>query len=400
MLAPFDFYVPAILRFDVVGSPVGVLTSVFLFVPLGFLYPLTWRGKDPTPQTVAILGAVVGTALAAGQACEANHRVAVATIVASGIGAGIGAMLLELVNDRIRASARLAGRLSLELPLVALIYLLVPLVLATSLAVGNDALRAISLVPLTLLGARLLSAVQEHHFAPAGVFQRRQVATIGAVWTALGVFPLLRLQPIIAVGLIVLIALTAAHESTVPAIHGGARERRFEVAVLRSAVPYIAVYFAALIFLPLSFGLADWRMAVGLTGSGNDLAQQMVRSLEPVTAIAMLGYILAEARGRRELAFRRVAVRITVECAFVAIAIEGSRGFQRGAGASVSELALMIVASLVGTAFYHSQRERIRRILIQREPTARVRVAPLIRPRAIAGAAVVRWTDDGWIDSR
>lgn len=390
-LAPFDFYLPSTIQLTNFGPPFAVVASAFLFVPLGFLYPLTRRGREQSPTLVAALGLMLGGAIALAQVCQTDRTAAIAGIVASGIGAGAGALLLQTANQRIRSRTRLAGRLSLELPLVALIYLLVPLVVAASLSVVDDRLQAISLVPLALLGARLISAVQEHHFARASVFRRHEVALIGAGWTLLGVFPVFAHNPVIGAGLVLLVGLATAHESVVPAVYGGDPERRFEAAVLRSAVPYIAVYFATAIFLPLALGLADWRMAIGLTGSNNDAARQFLRSLEPVTALTLLGYVLAEARGRRELRFRQVATRIGAECACVALAFEGSRGFQRGAGASLSELSLMIGASLVGAALYHSQRERIRRILIHRDGGARV-AGTSILPRESDSTSLVRWS--------
>jgi hypothetical protein len=83
--------------------------------------------------------------------------------------------------------------------------------------------------------------------------------------------------------------------------------------------------------------------------------------------------VLAEARGRRELPFRAVALRIAAECAAVALVWEGSRAFQVGAGASVAQFVVMIVASLLGAAIYHHQREHIRWILIYERPGHRRR---------------------------
>jgi hypothetical protein len=132
-------------------------------------------------------------------------------------------------------------------------------------------------------------------------------------------------------------------------------------------------------------------MAIGLTGSSDDAVRQFLRSLEPVVGLALLGYILAEARGRRGLRFRQVATRIGVACACIALAFEGSRGFQRGAGASLAELVLMISASFVGVALYHSQRERIRRILIHRHSGARLVMAPVLA-RESDVTSLVRWS--------
>ncbi|MGH7619761.1 MAG: VanZ family protein [Gemmatimonadaceae bacterium] len=363
-LAPFRFSVP--LGFELVtGEWREVATSALLCVPLGFLFPLTLAGREPSAFRVCVLGLALGAGIEVARVFTPERVASVGNVVACAAGASVGGLLLRLVNQRIRESAKLAGRLSLETPLVALIYVLIPLVLSASLsAVGS--LATMSLVPLGLLGARLISAVQEHRWRPAGVFRTRAIAIIAACWMLLGSFPLILRDPLIGAGLVLLVALATSHESSVPALHGASMERRFEAEVLRGAVPYLVVYFLTAAFLPLAGGLADWRIQLRLTGADGDLAAQMIQLLEPLTALTVLGYVLAEARGRRELAFRTAARRIVVECTCVALVMEASRAFQRDVGASVVQFTLMVLAGVFGAGLYHMQRERVRLILIQR----------------------------------
>lgn len=366
-LAPFRFSIPLLVGVGI-GDWHDAVTIGLLVVPLGFLYPLTRPGQEPSTLRVCLLGLGLGGAIELGHVFESERFASVANIVACGAGASVGALVLRAVNQRIRESAKLTGRLSLEIPLVALIYLLIPLLVAASLP-ATDLLATVSLLPLGLFGARLISAVQEHHWRPAGVFRTRAIAIVAAAWATLGVFPVVMRNPMVGVGLIVLVALATAHGSSIPAVHGGSKERRFEAEVLRSAVPYLVAYFLIATFLPLADGIADWRIGMWLTGSG-DLSQRMVRLLEPLAALTVLGYVLAEARGRRELRFRVVAGRIVVECACVAVLMEASRAFQRDASASVVQLALTIAAGVFGAGLYHKQRERVRSILIHRARSA------------------------------
>jgi hypothetical protein len=78
----------------------------------------------------------------------------------------------------------------------------------------------------------------------------------------------------------------------------------------------------------------------------------------------MLGYVLAETRGRRELPFLRTVPRIAAECACVALAMGVTRGFQPGVGFSVLRFAAAVAAGVLGAGIYHNQRERLQRILI------------------------------------
>jgi hypothetical protein len=364
-LAPFGFLVPADVRLVAATGWRDTLTALLLFVPLGFLYPLTRMREDSSRVHVALWGGLIATLIAIGRIFEADRDVALTDIAISALGAAIGAALLGAVNSRTRRSARLAGRLSLEIPLIGLIYLLLPLMVATSFSAADDVRRMLMLLPLGFLAARLLSGVQEHHFGPARVFTARGMAVIAAGWTLLGIFPAAFHYPVLAAGVMLVVAAATLYDASRPALHGG-EDRRFEADILRSATPYVVVYFLDVVFLPLAAGIDSWHFAVGLTGSGSNFAQQVVHLLEPLTSLALLGYLLAEARGRRELPFRRVALRVALECALVGAVIEASRGFQRQVGASALELSLLIAAAVLGAGMYHHQRERIRWMLINR----------------------------------
>jgi hypothetical protein len=363
-LAPFGFGAVADVRRVVITGWRDHVTGVLLFVPLGFLYPLTRQRDDASPTHVALWGGLIAALITVGRIFEVDREIALLDIVAGATGAAAGGALLRAINHRTRASARLSGRLSLEIPLIGLIYLLLPLSIATSLTAVDDVRRMLMLLPLAFLAARLLSGVQEHHFGPARVLTVRGMSLVAVGWTALGTFPAAFRHPLLVAGVIIVAGVATLYDASRPALHG--EERRFEADILRSAAPYVIVYFLDVVFLPLAAGFDTWHFAFGLAGSGGDLTRQVVHLLEPVASIALLGYLLAEVRGRRELPFRRVAVRVAIECAMVALAIEASRGFQRQVGASALELALLIAASVLGAGMYHHQRERVQWMLIRR----------------------------------
>jgi hypothetical protein len=364
-LAPFGFLIPRDIRLVAVTDWRDALAAALLFVPLGFLYPLTRMREDSSRLHVALWGGLVAALITVGRIFEMGRDVALADIAASAAGAALGATLLRSVNARTRRSPRLAGRLSLEIPLIGLIYLLLPLMVATSISAIDDIRRMLILLPLCFLAARLLSGVQEHHFGPARVFTAREMSLIAGGWTLLGVFPVALHYPGLTAGVIAVTIAATLHDASRPALHGG-EDRRFEADILRSAAPYVAVYFLDVALLPLAAGVDSWHVAIGLTGSRGDLARQVMHLLEPLAALALLGYLLAEARGRRELPFHEVALRVALECAAVAAIIEASRGIQPRVGASVLELLLMVAAAVVGAGMYHHQRERVRWMLIQR----------------------------------
>jgi len=373
-LAPFGFVLGFDVRWVANSGWSDALTSLLLFIPLGFIYPLTRLRRNTPPLQVALWGGVIGMFIALGRTFELERDTALFDILASAVGAGIGGRLLHVVNERTRSSARLANRLSLEIPLIGLIYLLLPLVIATSVSAGDDVRRLLMLLPLGFLAARLLSGVQEHHFGPARVFTARTMSFIAIGWMTLGVFPAILQHPVLATGIVLLVGAATAYDTSLPAVHGS--DRRFEADILKSAMPYVVVYFLDVVFLPLASGVDRWHFHLGLTGGQGDLARQIVHLLEPVTSLVLLGYLLAEIRGRREMPFRQVALRIALECAAVAAGIELSRAFQRQVGGSALEFMLLTGAGVLGASMYHHQRERVRWMLINRV-TAAAKTEPM-----------------------
>jgi len=183
-------------------------------------------------------------------------------------------------------------------------------------------------------------------------------------WMILGSFPVALRYPLGGVALVGAVALVTWYEtSRQPA---SPPDRRFESEALGSAAPYLVTYLLMVILLPLSAGVGPWHFEMALTGPRNDVDAQMLQLLEPVATSTVLGWILAEARGRRELPFSRIAGRVAMECACLALVIEASRGMQRGVGASGVQFMLIVLAGVFGAGMYHNQRAHVRWILAHR----------------------------------
>lgn len=366
-LAPFQFLRPRQVNVLVTGNWADAAANVLLFVPLGFLYPLTRAAReDPSPAAVFLLGALLSAAIETTQALEPARVTSLIDVVTNAAGAALGAALLAAVSRRIRVNAGLIGRLSLEIPLIGLIYLLVPLLVVASLSARQQPLRMLSVLVLGLVGARLISTVQRNHFGPSGLLDSRDATLVATGWMVLGSFPVLFSHAAAGVAIVAAVATTTWFECSRPSTITSA-DRRFEADALRRAAPYVVAYLLVMIVLPLSAGIRAWRFRVGLAGAMNDIDAQMVGLLEPVAALTVLGYLLAEARSRRELPFRKVAARVGLECAGVALLLEASRAMQRHEAGSVVRLVLVVAAGVLGAGMYHHQREHVRWILDRRE---------------------------------
>ena len=160
-----------------------------------------------------LLGLLLSAAIETTQLFERERFSSVIDVITNGMGAALGTIVLRSTMRRIRSNARLVGRLSLEIPLMGLIYLLVPLLLVASLSAVVDPLRTIALIPLGLIGARLMGAVQQNHFGPNGLFGRATMGVVAAGWMVLGTFPVLLRHPLVGASLVGLVGVATWHES-------------------------------------------------------------------------------------------------------------------------------------------------------------------------------------------
>jgi cytochrome c oxidase assembly factor CtaG len=85
--------------------------------------------------------------------------------------------------------------------------------------------------------------------------------------------------------------------------------------------------------------------------------------VETVAAFTLLGYMLAEVRGRLEAPFWNVAPAIASWSGVVALVVEVLEGFRVDGGASVLGWLALVAASLYGSWVYHLQRAHVRRLL-------------------------------------
>ena len=85
--------------------------------------------------------------------------------------------------------------------------------------------------------------------------------------------------------------------------------------------------------------------------------------VEAVAAFTLLGYMLAEFRGRREGRFREGIAHIAGWSGGVALVAELLEGFRADGGASAVRWLLLVAGGLYGAWLYHLQRTHVRRLL-------------------------------------
>jgi hypothetical protein len=260
--------------------------------------------------------------------------------------------------------ARTVGRLSLELPLMGLVYLLVPLLWLDGLAGVDAAFPLWPLLALGLFGASLLATAQRYHFGPNQLSSPKIMAAIACGWFLLGAFP--GLAPRASFVMFAMLAAIGAFVWVRSTDRSGARSinRRFESKALAEAAPFYAAYLLLLVAPVAGYTASSWRGALGFAAMrGNWGAGPVLHVVETVAAFTLLGYMLAEFRGRREVRFREGVAHIAGWCGAAALVAEALEGFRQDGGASGVRCLLLVAGALYGAWLYHLQRAHVRRLL-------------------------------------
>ena len=366
-LLPFQFAFPSSPRVVLVGGMADVLANIVLFVPLGFLYAVARQEKSPTLLRVFLTALLASAAIESVQLFEVTRFASLSDVIANGLGAALGAFGQRRLARRIAMDARTLGRLSLELPLMGLVYLLIPLLWLDGLAGRDSATHLWPLLALGLFGASLLASAQRHHFGPNRLLSRELMTGAACAWFLLGGFP--GLAPRASIVLFLMLAAVGVVVWVRSEDRSRARSinRRFESKALSEAAPFYAAYLLLLVAPVASYSGTGWNGDLVFAATATPWnTSAVLHIVETVAAFTLLGYMLAELRGRREARFREGVRYIAVCGAGAAAVTELLEGFRPDGGASALRLVLLIIAALYGAWLYHLQRAHVRRLLGRR----------------------------------
>lgn len=379
-LEPFAFRVPAhprVLWWDTAGAWRGwfdVTMNVALFLPLGFLGALARSARTPggaprRPGAVLAqafaLGALASTAIEFTQLFEPGRYPSPTDVLANATGAWLGAWLHARSARHLGADTPLVGRLALELPVVGLVYVTLPLLTLAGLTASATAPRSLGVAALGGFGGVLLGSVQRRQFGPQGLVRPDVTAAAAGFWFAAGALPAVVTAPrayVLGVAAATLGAWLVGRPG-VPGVR--AIERRFEGEALSRAAPWLAAY---LLLMPL-----------GDTASAELTCVGILRDLEGVAAFTVLGYVLAEAWGRREWRYRSSLWHVGLAAGAVAAMLAVVRVAMGGSAAAVwttaAGVAVHAVSAGYGGWIYHLQRAHVRALVAGRRAVAAERNA-------------------------
>jgi hypothetical protein len=361
-LAPFRFALPGAVRLSWKLDPEDIAANVLLFLPLGFLYRLAASPAAPRSPVAIWVGAAAASALLESvQIFLPGRYPSLVDVLTNSLGAMAGATLHERIERWL--DQRLVHQLALELPLMNVVYLLVPLLWLDGLAAGREAGRLWLLPLLGLFGAAVLHGIWQHRLRGTGRLSANGVAVVAAAWFVVASFPGLSGALPFMLGCSLFLGALVRAQASLPsrAIVG---ERRFELPTLRRAAPVYAGYLALSALWPWPWTPVPWHASLGL-GDVADLpgVVPVLRLLEHLAAFTLLGYLVAEGRGRHDESLPRMGAWVVAASLASGGALELLRGLHPGHVASLLRLGLVAAAGLYGGLTYRLQIVLVRRLV-------------------------------------
>jgi VanZ family protein len=322
---------------------------------VGFLYRLTTKRGG-----AFWLGAGISFSIETIQLFIPVRTPSVIDILANALGAGLGAFVYDLISERIVITQGMLGRLRLETPLMGLIYLLIPLLWIDVLALEEAPSRWILTVLLSICGAIIFSNLFRHWWESTNLRSIGYASLAAGAWFVIGAGPIF-LQPSPVLIIAVIVILLTAILTVLPRSF---TDRRFERNTLKLLLPVFVLYLLLLSLLFPFSPFDNWHAMFGFTERITDRSSQSLYSrVEYLAAFTVLGYLIAEWRGRLELPLRQDRPRLFLIVTSIALFLEFLSGFQIGRGTSLIRLVLAATGALFGGLIYHLARAHIRFLL-------------------------------------
>ena len=355
-LLPFHFAWPERWHVSVGDDPYDAILNVLLFVPLGFLYRMVTPRGWGAMLLVILNAALISVAIEGMQLFDATRESTLLDVVANIFGAVVGMAAFDRIARSAKLSGGVIGWLGLEIPLMGLVYLLVPLLWVNSLAARGEWAPTFATFLIGAFGAILLGGLQRHYFGPSRAAEPHRTAGFAALWFVGGAFAMLPWRPFELIGGAIALAALCWGLGRRP-LHVAGANRRFEGPLLRAAAPVYAAYLLTLMISPVLDGTGSWQGHYGFP----EIAPSRVATaqlLELCAAFTLVGYMVAESRGREVMRYRAALPRLVVWAAGLACAVEAAHGFDVH-GASLARGSLLVGACFYGGWLYYLQRAHV-----------------------------------------
>lgn len=361
-LIPFDFRLPREFKITWSINFDDVITNIFLFIPVGFLFKLGCRkSKDPYCLMALAFGALLSLAVETVQLFVPGRYPQVSDIITNGLGAWLGAMIFHALKIKLKEKKSFK-LFALELPLMNLVYLLIPLMWLNALATGAESSRLWLMLLLGLLGGGVLSSIYRSRFKNTEGLSPNKLSLFAMSWFFMATIPAMLNFPkkILIFG--ILVGIFEQILSRIPQSTKN-REQRFELPTLKKLLPAYAVYLFLLAAWPTTLPIGEWQFNINFEElTFNERIIFIFRFIESIAAFTLLGYIIAEMRGRKN-----ESVEKTLGWAFIiavgsAIFIEMVKSYPTLASMNMLSIIIIISANIYGVVLYRLQLSAIERL--------------------------------------
>jgi hypothetical protein len=230
------------------------------------------------------------------------------------------------------------------------------------LATGEEQARLWLLLLLGIMGAGVISSVYVHRFKPAARIGYTKLTVLTMSWFFLCSLPQLIIFPLKIVSFGTAVVLFVQILARI--IRAGNRhDKRFEIPTVKKLLPVYMIYLLLVAAWPTTISAGQWQH--------NIIFEELVfkerivftfRFIEFIAAFTLLGYMIAEIRGRKNEAIKKTLGWTFFISAAAAIFIEVLKTYPALNGINILSIIIIISACLYGAAIYSLQLAAIERL--------------------------------------
>ena len=359
---PFDFRIPDTIRISLIPNFTDFIGNIILFVPVGFLFRLS-RGKrrDLFCLMALAFGLLLSLAIESVQVFIPGRYPQVADIITNGLGAWLGAVIFVVLQKKLKQK-RPFKLFALELPLMNLAYLLIPLMWLNGLATGAEGSRLWLMLLLGLLGGGVLSSIYKYRLKQTEGLSPGKLSLFAMGWFFTAAVPAMLNFPkqILIFG--ILVGLFVQIPARTPRNAKNA-ERRFELPALKRLLPVYAVYLLLLAAWPTTLPIEQWQFNINFEQLAfNEKMVFIFRFAEYIAAFTLLGYMIAEMRGRKNESVEKTLGWTFFIAVAAAIFIEVLKTYPALNSINILPMIIITAASIYGAVIYRLQLSAIERL--------------------------------------
>jgi glycopeptide antibiotics resistance protein len=347
-LAPFRYHLPPKYGLIWFWNYKEVLQNVFLFMPFGFLIH-TVIGKNNRHYLLVtfLLGALLSSFVEINQIFIYRRMTSLIDVAANATGAFLGALFYLGLKKRL---SKISGKIILEIPLMNLLFLLIPLLWLSGLAIGKEMQRIVLFLPLGLMGTLLISDVFHNRAQNQNMRNKALFVLMFLGWFITGALPALLEFPKIILLFSAVLGATILLFIFIPKKKRRA-DTRFELRSLKKIVPVYFIYLILLNRWPIkSFSFNyDFAFVPPDLFSNSDL-DYIIRTIQLFSSFTIVGYILYQYLNRAHPT--QTVTKLIVSLLVIALVIELPRGFHPSQQAAFINVFFNFFWGLFGALIY------------------------------------------------